>query len=119
MVEVQHEARPYGKSSYNYYRLLKLGFNTVIAYSDKPLRLCIGFGALTTLFSFGFAGYIFFNVLTKGAAVEGWSSLIVTICFFSGVIISILGLMGIYLGKVFQETKRRPLYIVQEKINLG
>lgn len=116
-VEVQHDPRPYGESSYNYYRLLALGFNTVIAYSDKPLRLCIGFGLVTMAFSFSMAAFILYRYLAFGSAVMGWSSLIVTICFFSGVIILILGLIGIYLGKVFEETKRRPLYIIDQRIN--
>ncbi len=117
MVEVQHDQRPYGKSAYNYRKLFALGFNTVIAYSDKPLRLCVGFGFLTVVVSLGLAAFVVYNYFVHQSPVMGWSSLLVAISFFSGVILLNLGLIGIYLGKVFEEAKRRPLYIIHEKLN--
>lgn len=113
-IGVRHDARPHGRSTYTYAKLLKLGVDTIVAYSDKPLRLAIRFGflvaALSVLAGLWFVG----KVLIFGSPVLGWTSMIVSLYFLSGLIISILGLNGLYLGKVFNETKKRPLYLVAE-----
>jgi polyisoprenyl-phosphate glycosyltransferase len=117
LVNVEHDRRPYGKTAYNIRSLLILGFNTVIAYSDKPLRLSIAFGFATVLGSVVFGAYVVWRALVYGVPVMGWSSLMVMMCFFFGVVIINLGIIGIYVGKVFNEAKRRPLYLVREKLN--
>jgi dolichol-phosphate mannosyltransferase len=67
---------------------------------------------LISTLAFAYGAYIIYRALVYGVAVTGWGSLIVSIYFLGGIIISILGIMGVYLGKVFEETKRRPLYII-------
>jgi polyisoprenyl-phosphate glycosyltransferase len=111
-IEVAHAPRHGGKSSYTVPKLWALGADTIVAYSDKPLRLSIRFGFVMSLFAFAFGGYNIWKSLVYGSTVEGWSSVIVSLYFLGGVIISILGVIGIYLGKTFAETKKRPLYIV-------
>jgi len=114
IVEVKHASRFDGKSSYTFRKLRKLAIETIIAYSDKPLRLSIRFGFLVTAFAAFFGIYILLRALFYGSPITGWSSLIVSIYFIGGVIIATLGILGIYLGKVFEEIKRRPLYIIKE-----
>ena len=114
-VEVEHAERFAGKTSYTKKKLLKLGFETIMAFSDKPLRLSIKFGFGLAFLSFSYGFYIFFKALFFGSPVTGWSSLIVSIYFLGGLIIAILGIIGVYLGKVFDETKSRPLYIIMNK----
>lgn len=112
-LEVIHHERFEGSSSYTFKKLLKLATDTIIAFSDKPLRVAIKFGFLMSFISFGYGAYIFGHALLYGSSVEGWSSLIVSIYFIGGIIISMLGIIGIYLGKAFDQIKGRPLYIVR------
>ena len=114
-VEVEHAERYAGKSTYTFRKLWKLASETIISYSDKPLRMAIRFGSILSLLAFAYALYIAYRALAFGSPVEGWSSLIVSIYFLGGVIIAILGMIGLYLGKTFDQTKQRPLYIVRRK----
>lgn len=112
-IVVQHNQRYEGKSTYTFGKLWKLAADTIIAYSDKPLRLAARLGLLMALVSFGFGAKILAHSLIYGSTVAGWGSLIVSLYFIGGLIIGLLGIMGIYLGKAFDETKKRPLYIVR------
>jgi polyisoprenyl-phosphate glycosyltransferase len=111
-IEVQHDERFAGKTSYTFRKLWKLASETIIAYSDKPLRLSIRFGFAISVLAFAYGSYIIYRALIHDAPIIGWSSLIVSLYFLGGIIISILGILGVYLGKTFDETKRRPLYII-------
>ncbi|HEY6093494.1 MAG TPA: glycosyltransferase family 2 protein [Gallionellaceae bacterium] len=112
-IDVQHDERFAGHTSYTFRKLWKLASETIIAYSDKPLRLSIHFGFTVSALAFIYGGYIAYRALVHGIPITGWSSLIVSIYFLGGIIISILGILGVYLGKAFDEVKRRPLYIVR------
>ncbi len=111
-IEVRHDERYAGPSTYSYLKLWHLASDTIIAYSDKPLRLAVRLGFVIALIAFAYGLYILVNALLYGSAVTGWASLIVSIYLIGGIIIAILGMLGIYLGKTFDQTKRRPLYIV-------
>ena len=111
-VEVQQDPRFAGRSGYSLRRLWRLAGDVIIAYSDKPLRLAIRLGFYMALFAFLFGLFIIYRALFYGIPVTGYPSLIVSIYFVGGMIIAILGILGIYLGKTYDETKRRPLYVV-------
>jgi len=111
-IEVQHGTRHEGRSTYSFGKLWRLAGETIIAYSDKPLRLSIRFGFLMSLLAFAGGMFILVRALLYGSPVVGWPSLFVSLYFLGGIIISILGILGIYLGKTFDEAKKRPLYIV-------
>jgi glycosyltransferase involved in cell wall biosynthesis len=113
-VEVTHAPRHDGRSTYTFAKLCKLASDTIIAYSDKPLRLSVRFGFIMSFLAFGYGVYIFLDAWLHGSPVAGWPSLIVSIYFIGGIIISILGIIGIYLGKTFDEAKKRPLYVVSK-----
>lgn len=113
-IEVDHAERFKGKSSYTYAKLWKLASETIIAHSDKPLRLAVRFGFLMTFFSFFYGAYILGRAMFYSSPIPGWSSLIVSLYFIGGIIIGILGILGIYLGKTFDESKKRPLYIIRK-----
>lgn len=112
-IEVEHAVRLEGKSTYTFAKLWKLASETIIAYSDKPLRIGvrIGFGMASLAFCYGI--YILLLALVHGSPIPGWNSLVVSLYFIGGIIIAMLGIIGIYLGKVFDESKKRPLYIVR------
>lgn len=112
-IEVEHAERFAGKSTYTFAKLWKLASETIIAHSDKPLRLAVRFGFLMALFSFFYGAYILGRALFYSSPIPGWSSLIVSLYFIGGIIIGILGILGIYLGKTFDESKKRPLYIIR------
>ena len=111
-IEVRHDERFAGPSTYTLGKLLRLATETIVAYSDKPLRLAVRFGFLLAAIAFGFGIYIVVHAALYGSPIIGWASLIVSFYFIGGVIIAILGMIGIYLGKTFDEAKKRPLYIV-------
>lgn len=111
-IDVEHSERFEGESTYTFRKLMRLATDAIIAYSDKPLRISIKIGFLLAFLSFIFGIYILLNALFYGSAVLGWSSIMVTISFLGGVVIMNLGIIGIYLGKTFSETKKRPLYII-------
>ena len=113
-IEVQHAKRHEGQSTYTFAKLWKLASETIIAYSDKPLRLAVRFGFLMAFFAFCYGIYIVSHAVYYGSPVPGWNSLIVSLYFIGGIIISILGIIGIYLGKTFDESKKRPLYIISQ-----
>lgn len=115
-VEVEHAQRDSGKSSYTYSKLLSLAFNTIISFSNKPLKLFVKFGLLISLMSFLCGIYTLFKYLKGEITVLGYSSLMVSIWFLSGVIITIIGVVGIYIGKIFDQSKNRDPYIIDKII---
>jgi polyisoprenyl-phosphate glycosyltransferase len=113
-INVQHDPRFDGKTTYTTKKLLLLAFETIIAYSNKPLYLAIGIGFIFSFFSILYGFYIVYKNMVDGILIQGWSSLIVSIFFVGGIIITILGILGIYLGKVFDESRHRPLYVISK-----
>jgi len=114
-IEIEHAERLDGKSTYTFSKLWNLAMETIIAYSDKPLRLAVKLGFTMALLSFIYGAYLIFTTLLHGAVVQGWTSLMVSTFFIGGIVISIQGIVGIYVGKTFDQTKRRPLYIIGQK----
>ena len=117
-VDVQHSERHAGKSTYTFAKLRRLALEIIIAHSDKPLRLSVRFGFVLSFCAFVYGVYIFLHALIYGSPVTGWASLIVSFYFLGGIIIALLGVIGIYLGKTFDETKKRPLYVIRDTANV-
>ena len=115
---VKHSERAEGKSSYNFRRLFKLAMDTMISFSDKPLRLTVKFGFVITALSLLAALYFFFKWLSGDVVVLGYTSIMISVWLLSGVLISIFGIIGLYIGRMFQKVKDRPLYIVKNLINV-
>jgi polyisoprenyl-phosphate glycosyltransferase len=117
IIDVEHAARASGKSTYNMAKLLSLAFNVLISFSNKPLRLFVKFGMLISVLSL-FIGYSTIMEYFRGdIPVVGYSSLMVSIWFLAGVNITIVGIVGIYIGKIFNQSKGREPFIVDEIIN--
>jgi len=114
-IDVQHAERYAGETSYTFRKMLKLASAAVIANSDKPLRMSIKLGFALAFFAFLFGSYILAKALLYGTPVLGWSSLMVSVYFLGGIIITILGVIGLYLGKTFDECKKRPLYVIAKR----
>jgi len=118
LLPVSHSKRNEGKSAYNFRSLLRLAFNNIIAFSNKPLKLVVKFGFAIVTISIILAVYYLIKYLLGNIVILGYSSLIISIWLLSGINIMILGIVGIYVGKTFEKVKGRPTYITKEKINL-
>lgn len=117
-IEVVHSPRQNGDSSYSFRKLLNLAIDVIILNSDKPLKLVIKFGFLISFTSIIFAIITLYQYFAGQIDVLGWTSLIISIWFLSGIIIFILGIIGLYLAKIYDHSKDRPLYIMKDKTNL-
>lgn len=116
-IPAEHGRRAAGKASYTFRKRIKLATDIILAFSQRPLRVAIYLGATISLFSIFGAIWILFASIKWGFEVVGWSSLMISIFFLGGIVLIILGIIGIYLGMVFQEVKSRPLYVISEKLN--
>lgn len=114
-VEVQHDPRFAGETTYTWRKLIRLAVQTVVAYSDKPLRIAIRLGFILAGASLAAGAVVFVRALLGGVKVSGWASLMVSLYFLSGVILGFMGILGLYLGRVFDEVKGRPLYVIRDR----
>ena len=117
-VELPHHPRLQGISSYTWRKLVSLAGNTILAHSHTPLNIAAGAGFFIAMCSFLAGLWIGVRALVWGIPVTGWASLIVAVFIVGGVQIFITGVVGIYVGKNFEEAKRRPLYFVKDTSNL-
>lgn len=117
-VDVLHDHRLEGKSSYNLYRLLKLSFNSIISNSNRPLYLAVTLGLIMSLLSFMMAIYNIFAKFIGLNEVEGYTSTIFSIWFVGGILLFMMGVVGLYVGKIFDQVKGRPVFIVSETLNI-
>lgn len=111
---VRHARRTDGKSAYSFTRMLALALEVSIAYSDKPLRLSINVGVAFAFLAAIIVSYAIVAYFEGRTTVAGFTSLLASIWLTAGVIQITLGVLGVYLGRVYVETKSRPVYIVQE-----
>jgi polyisoprenyl-phosphate glycosyltransferase len=117
-VETRHYPRSEGKSSYSFRKLSKLALDTILAHSEVPLKVtaCLGFVVAAISIVAGLS--IVTRTLLFGSSVTGWASLMVSVFFVGGMQIFSIGVVGIYVGKTFEEAKRRPLYFVRDTLNI-
>ncbi len=105
-----------GESSFNREHLFKLGWDGLTSFSDLPLKVMSFSGAIVSLSAVCYGFYIFVRTLIFGVDLPGWATLIVGVCFLSGIQLLALGIMGYYIRNIFIETKQRPNYIVEEEV---
>ena len=117
-ITVNHAERAEGKSSYTLHKLLKLSFDVIIANSNKPLILTVKLGLFISFIAFILAVYNVIAQLIGIIQVAGYTTTVFSIWFVGGIILFVLGVIGLYIGKIFNQVKGRPLFIIQEKINI-
>jgi len=117
-MSIDHSKRTVGKTSYSFRKTLNLALDVMLAFSDRPLRLIVKFGVYISFFAVIYTFITIIRYLTGGIEVLGYTSLIISIWFFSGIIILILGIVGLYIGKTYEKVKGRPQYIVKTRLNL-
>jgi dolichol-phosphate mannosyltransferase len=116
-IEVEHAKRFEGKSSYSWNKLLNLALDIAVAYSDKPLKITIKLGVIISSLAVLFTIYNLIAYKLGIIRLTGYASLIISIWFLCGLIIFTLGIFGLYISKIFEGTKNRPLYIVDKIAN--
>ena len=116
---MERAERAAGQSQYTLGKLLRLAFDGVFAFSMAPLRAAAVFGFLAIAVALLFSAYAVYVRLVLGKSPEGFTALILVITFFSGVQLLFLGVIGEYLGRVYEETKGRPQYIVGRTVGRG
>ena len=98
--------------------MIKLASVGIFGFSKKPLKLAISMGSLCILFAFAIIIWmIWLNVCHPEKIVPGWSSIVFIVLFLGGIQLFTIGILGEYVGNIFDETKNRPEYIIQEKLN--
>lgn len=113
-VDIEHAARAEGRSSYTLKKLVNLAIDSIVSQSNKPLRLSIKFGFVLSFISLLFASWLVIRYFLFSIPVAGWTSVMVSIYFIGGLLFANMGILGLYIGKIFDETKNRPLYVVKE-----
>ena len=112
-VPVAHAERAEGESKYSLYRLVRLNFDLMTGFSVVPLQLFALFGVMTSAASVLFALFLMVRRLLVGSEVEGVFTLFAILFFFIGIIIFGIGIVGEYVGRIYQEVRRRPRYVVR------
>lgn len=114
---IEHAERAEGKSSYSFRRLFSVASDNMIAFSNKPLRLMLQFGFFVVVISVLVALFYLGRYLSGGIAVDGFTTMVLSMWILGGIIIMMIGMTGIYIGKTFDKTKGRPIYIIRDKLN--
>lgn len=113
-VPYQRDARYAGKSKWNYWKLFDFALDGITSFTTAPLRLASCLGLLTAITAFIYAAYIVYKTIAYGEPVRGYPSLMAVVLFIGGIQLITIGIIGEYLGRLFDETKNRPLYLVKK-----
>ena len=114
-VSYDQPARAAGTTSFNYWKLWNFALDGIVSFSTWPLRVWSYLGGIVALFAFLYGGWVIFQTLVWGVSVPGYASLAVGVMFLGGMQLISIGVLGEYLGRLFMESKGRPLYVVAER----
>lgn len=116
-IDIESDVRFEGKSSYNMKRKIKMATSFITSQSNKPLKFSVVTGFVIAALAVLYAVIRVIVYWVTGSVPAGWTSLIVIACVLSGIILISNGILGIYIGNIFEEVKRRPLYVVRSVLN--
>ena len=118
-VEFQVAERLHGTTKFNFRKLFGFAFDGISSFSTVPLKIATYFGVMIAVFATALAMFYALRTLLFGTDLPGFPTLVVSIMFFSGIQLISLGMIGEYVGRIFAEVKRRPLYLVGETVGLA
>ncbi len=118
-IEYQPAERRFGRTHFNYLRLGQLGLDAITSFSTWPLRMMSLAGFAVAFASMMYGIYIVMKYLIVGNEVSGWTTIVTAMLFLSGVNLLGLGIIGTYIGRIFDETKQRPLYLIRRRLGRG
>lgn len=116
-IDLQADERFEGESSYNFKRKMKMAFEIITSQSNKPLMFSVKAGFIIALIALLYIIYLVCRNLILGDVLLGWTSLIASVYLMGGIILCAIGVVGIYVGNIFNEAKNRPLYVISEHLN--
>lgn len=114
--KVEHGKRCKGKSKYGFSKQFLLALDAIFSFSNRPLKMATLMGFFISTVTFIYGLYIFFSWLFYNKQIPGYASIILSVFFLGGIQLIILGIIGEYIGRIYIESKKRPLYIVKKKI---
>ena len=114
IISYRNRSRAAGESKWSFRSLVHYGVDGVLSFNNKPLRFCIFIGGIAILLSLLYVMFLLLSILFKGIDLPGYFTTIFTICFFGGVQLISLGIVGEYVGRIYYEVKRRPHYLIDE-----
>ena len=109
-------ARAHGSSHFSAWRLIRLSLDGLTAFTTWPLRAVSAIGFLLATLAFVYGAYLMAAYLFEGNKVSGWTTIVVSLMLFAGIQLISLGVVGEYVGRIFEEVKRRPLYVVKQRL---
>ncbi len=115
-VEYEQKPRYHGSSKWKFMKLIEFAIEGITSFSIKPLKIASVIGLVISIFSFLYGIYIIIDTLIFGNEVKGWPSLMVLILFMGGLQFIFIGIIGEYIGRIYDEVKQRPIYIVEKII---
>ncbi len=116
-VEYERDPRYAGDTKYTLRKMVHLAFDGITSFSDRPLRLATQLGLVVMAVAFAFAGWVIIaSVVDPGGGGRGWPSLMAVVALLGGIQLLCIGVLGEYIGRIYRETKGRPLYVVSEVI---
>lgn len=111
----ERDPRVAGATKFTFRKMLRFALDGITSFSEKPLRLAVQIGSFITAVTLALAGWIIVGkILNPRSALPGFTSLMVVVLFLGGIQLLAIGLMGEYVGRIYRESKRRPLYLVDE-----
>jgi len=113
-IDYQNVERLAGESKWSFFGLVKYAFSGFVAFATAPLRIVIYLGAFTVISSIIYAVIVFFSTIFSDAPRTGYSSIIILLLFIGGMIITLIGVVGEYIARIYMELKQRPIYIAKE-----
>ena len=119
IVRYDRDKRLAGVTKYPFGKMLKLGIDGIVGFSDVPLRLALWLGTIVSAGAIFYGIYIFLLAIFTNTLVEGWASTVVILSFLSGINLLISGVIGLYVGRIHTEAKQRPLYFIREDLGNG
>lgn len=118
-VEFVREKRFAGETKYPLKKMLRFAFDAITSFSYKPLKLATYAGVAVSLGGFAYMLVVFYLKLFTASTITGWASMMAVNLFFNGVVLLMLGIIGEYIGRIYDEAKGRPLYVVREALNFS
>ena len=115
MVKVRSGLRQQGKTKYSFFKLVNFAISSLLSFSRKPLRMISNFGYAVSLVSFIYFMVVLYQYFFFGIPILGWATIVTIVTFIGGIQLLSIGVIGEYIGRIYMQTKNRPLYIVEEK----
>jgi polyisoprenyl-phosphate glycosyltransferase len=115
-IDYQREPRFAGETKYPFRKMAKFSADAIFSFSTTPLRLMSGFGFLVVVFCIAYLMYILYEKVFTNDTIQGFTSVVVLVALLGGVQLFSLGIVGQYIARIFEEAKRRPLYILEQPI---